>query len=81
MSFWHHFGLSTLAANFLNFQIKMMAERNTDWEVINDHYKKRCPLIPEKLVDKDSNNILAFMTQRLPMKVSVRHGFILLTYA
>ena len=53
-----HFGLSILAANFLNFQIKTMAERNTDWKVINDHYKKHCALIPEKLVDKDSNNIL-----------------------
>ena len=57
-----------------------MAEQNTDWKVINDHYKKRCALIPEKLVDKDSNNILVFMMQRLPMKASIRHGFILLTY-
>ena len=64
-----------------HIQIKTMAEQNTDWKVINDHYKKCCPLIPEKLVDKDSNNILAFMMQSLPMKASVRHGFILLTYA
>ena len=53
-----------------------MAEHNTDWMVINDHYKKRCPLIPQKLVDRDSNNIMAYMMQRLPMKASATHDFL-----
>ena len=26
-----------------------MAERDTHYSVINSHYKKRCPVLPEKL--------------------------------
>ena len=48
-----------------------MAERDTHSSVINSHYKKRCPVLPEKLKHKETNDILAYMAQRLPFKASM----------
>ena len=48
-----------------------MAERDTHYSVINSHYKKRCPVLPEKLKDKETKDILAYMAQRLPFKASM----------
>ena len=48
-----------------------MAERDTHYSVINSHYKKRCPVLLEKLKHKESNDILAYMAQRLPFKASM----------
>ena len=50
-----------------------MAERNTPYDVINSYYKKRCPVLPEKLKHKETNDVLAFMVQRLPFKASMKH--------
>ena len=47
-----------------------MAERNTPYDVIDSHYKKRCPVLPEKLKHKETNDILVYMAQRLPFKAS-----------
>ena len=50
-----------------------MAERNTPYDVINLHYKKQCPVLPEKLKHKENNDVLAFIAQRLPFKASMKH--------
>ena len=50
-----------------------MAERNTPYDVIDSHYKKRCPVLLEKLKHKETNDVLAFMAQRLPLKASMKH--------
>ena len=48
-----------------------MAERDIHYSVINSHYKKRCPMLPEKLKHKETNDILAYMAQRLLFKASM----------
>ena len=48
-----------------------MAERDTHSSVINSHYNKRCPVLPEKLKHKETNDILTYMAQRLPFKASM----------
>ena len=48
-----------------------MAERDMHYSVINSYYKKRCPVLPEKLKHKETNDILAYMAQRLPFKASM----------
>ena len=51
-----------------------MAERDTPASEINGHYKVKCPVFPEDLRHKRSNNLLLYLTQRGPMKASANLG-------
>ena len=53
-----------------------MAERNTHYADINGHYKAKSPMLPETLVDKKTDNVLAFLCQRLPIKASIVCGYV-----
>ena len=55
-----------------------MAERNTHYADINGHYKAKSPVLPEKSCKKESENYLAFLIQRLPIKASSVGGSICL---
>ena len=52
-----------------------MAERDTHYADINGHYKAKSPVFPENLVDKKTDNVLAFLCQRLPIKASFVGGY------
>ena len=47
----------------------MSEEKLTPTQIMDSTYKRKAPKFPEVLSRCDSNNILAYMTQRLPMKV------------
>ena len=47
-----------------------MAYFGESFSETDDHYKKRCPFLPENLRHRDSNNTLAYKTTQLPMKAS-----------
>ena len=47
-----------------------MAERNTPAGEIAGHYKSKCPVFPEVLKHKRTNNLILFLAQRGPMKAS-----------
>ena len=55
-----------------------MAEKSTHYADINGHYKAKSPVLPEKLRKKESDNYLAFLIQRLPIKASSVGGSICL---
>ena len=49
-----------------------MAERDTHSSVYQLSLQKRdVPVLPEKLKHKETNDILAYMAQRLPFKASM----------
>ena len=58
-----------------------MAERNTHYADINGHYKAKSPVLPEKPCKKESDNYMAFLIQRLPIKASSVGGSICLYVA
>ena len=45
---------------------------------INGHYKAKSPVLPEKPRKKESENYLAFLIKRLPIKASSVGGSICL---
>ena len=53
-----------------------MAEKGTHYADINGHYKAKNPMLPEQLRKKDTDNYLAFLIQRLPIKASSVGGSI-----
>ena len=55
-----------------------MAEISTHYADINGHYKTKSLVLPEKLRKKESDNYLAFLIQRLPIKASSVGGSICL---
>ena len=51
-----------------------MAERDTPAGEIAGHYKVKCPVFPEELKHRRSNNLLLYLAQRCPMKASKNLG-------
>ena len=47
----------------------MSEEKLTPTQIMDSTYKRKAPKFPEVLSRRDTNNILAYVTQRLPMKV------------
>ena len=47
----------------------MEQDKRTPTEWMNDTYKCKAPKFPDHLQRSDSDNILLYMTQRIPMKV------------
>ena len=58
-----------------------MAEKSTHYADINGHYKAKSAMLPEKIRKKESENYLAFLIQRLPIKASSVSGSICLYVA
>ena len=58
---------------FQNSKLKNMAERDTQASEIAGHYKVKCPVFPEELKHRRSNNLL-YLAQRGPMKASENLG-------
>ena len=55
-----------------------MAETSTHYADINGHYKAKSAVLPEIVRKKESDNYLAFLIQRLPIKASSVSGSICL---
>ena len=51
-----------------------MAERDTPAGEIAGHYKVKCPVFPEELKHRRTNNLLLYLAQRGPMKASENLG-------
>ena len=66
--FWHHFGQPAQNSE-KNLKFKMSGTNKTPTEIMNSTYKLKAPKFPERLNRRDTDNILFYMTQRLPMKV------------
>ena len=47
----------------------MSEKKLTPTQIMDSTYKRKAPKFPEVLSRRDSNNILEYMTQWLPMKV------------
>ena len=55
-----------------------MAETSTHYADINGHYKAKSAVLPEIICKKESDNYLAFLIQRLPIKASSVGGSVCL---
>ena len=53
----------------------MPSETLSPSEAMNATYKSKVAKFPEKLNRVQTNNLVAFMTQRLPMKASENHVY------
>ena len=47
----------------------MEQDTRTPTEIMDATYRRKAPKFPEHLQKTDSDNILLYMTQRMPMKV------------
>ena len=66
--FQRHFGQPAKNSE-KNLKFKMSGTNKTPTEIMNSTYKLKAPKFPERLNRRDTDNILFYMTQCLPMKV------------